>query len=213
MKSSKSYSIHPKHLHNAKALSRAQTADSAPRSVPPPPASTVRTSPRDFANPVDHQHPYESMGRFAQPLALRYDANRTRHSYYRQVRFLHSTRRPADFRAALSVLSPADASPESHRAHPPSAGTSSGYGLHPLLANASLRRSLATHRHARQRWLLSRSNPGALQTVDNSPSRASLGIDYPTRTSETPPSKPRYLSYLVVRPGSISPTRLTSGAR
>ena len=89
MKSSKSYSIHPKHLRNAKALRRSQTADSAPRSEPPPAASTVRTTPRDFANPVDYQHPYESMGRFAQTLALRYDANRTRHSYYRQLRLLH----------------------------------------------------------------------------------------------------------------------------
>ena len=89
MKSSKSYSIHPKHLRNAKALRRTQTADAAPTSVPPPPTSTVRTTPRDFANPVDYQHPYESMGRFAQALALRYDANRTRHSYYRQLRLLH----------------------------------------------------------------------------------------------------------------------------
>ena len=89
MKSSKSYSIHPKHLRNAKALRRSQTADSAPTSEPPSAASTIRTTPRDFANPVDYQHPYESMGRFAQTLALRYDANRTRHSYYRQLRLLH----------------------------------------------------------------------------------------------------------------------------
>ncbi len=85
MKSSKSYTIHPKYLRNAKALRRAQSADSTPRSVPPPPASTVRTTPRDFANPVDYQHPYESMGRFAQAPALRYDAYGTRHAYYRQL--------------------------------------------------------------------------------------------------------------------------------
>ncbi len=89
MKSSKSYTIHPKHLRNARALRRSQAADSAPPAVSTPPASTVRTTPRDFANPVDYQHPYESMGRFAQALALRYDANRTRHAYYRQLRLLH----------------------------------------------------------------------------------------------------------------------------
>ncbi|MBL9173085.1 MAG: tyrosine-type recombinase/integrase [Verrucomicrobiales bacterium] len=88
MKSTKSYTIHPKHLRNARALRRSQAADSAPPTVSPP-ASTVRTTPRDFANPVDYQHPYESMGRFAQALALRYDANRTRHAYYRQLRLLH----------------------------------------------------------------------------------------------------------------------------
>ncbi len=43
----------------------------------------------EFANPVDYQHPYESMGRFAQALPLRYDSNRTRHAYYRQVRLIH----------------------------------------------------------------------------------------------------------------------------
>jgi integrase/recombinase XerD len=89
MKSSKSYTIPPQYLRHAKARRRTQTADSTPTSVPPPPAATVRTTPRDFANPVDYQHPYESMGRFAQALALRYDANRTRHSYYRQLRLLH----------------------------------------------------------------------------------------------------------------------------
>ena len=89
MKSTKSYTIHPKHLRNARALRRSQTADSAPPTVLPAPVSTVRTTPRDFANPVDYQHPYESMGRFAEALALRYDANRTRHAYYRQLRLLH----------------------------------------------------------------------------------------------------------------------------
>jgi integrase/recombinase XerD len=51
--------------------------------------ATVRTTARDFANPVDYQHPYPSMARFADHLALSYDANRTRHSYYRQLRLIH----------------------------------------------------------------------------------------------------------------------------
>ena len=89
MKSTKSYTIHPKHLRNARALRRTQTADSTQPAVSTSPASTVRTTPQDFANPVDYQHPYESMGRFAQALALRYDANRTRHAYYRQLHLLH----------------------------------------------------------------------------------------------------------------------------
>ena len=48
----------------------------------------IRTTPRDYVNPVDYRHPYESMDRFAKALALRYDANRTRHAYYRQLRLI-----------------------------------------------------------------------------------------------------------------------------
>ena len=95
MKRPKSSSIHPKHLQNARALqrdrvgTRTQTPVSVAAPAAPPAASTIRTTPRDFINPVDYQHPYASMGRFAQALALRYDANRTRHAYYRQVRLIH----------------------------------------------------------------------------------------------------------------------------
>lgn len=49
----------------------------------------IRTTARDYENPIDYQHPYPSMARFAEHLALRYDANRTRHSYYRQLRLIH----------------------------------------------------------------------------------------------------------------------------
>lgn len=56
---------------------------------PKPHPRDVRTTGREYANPVDYQHPYASMERFAQWLALRYDANRTRHAYYRQVRLIH----------------------------------------------------------------------------------------------------------------------------
>jgi integrase/recombinase XerD len=48
----------------------------------------IRTAAREYANPVDYSHPYESMARFAALLALRYDANRTRHAYYRQLRLI-----------------------------------------------------------------------------------------------------------------------------
>ena len=89
MKTPNPYSIHPQHLQNAKALQRAKTQDAAGTPTPPPTASTIRTTPRDFVNPVDYQHPYDSLARLAKALALRYDANRTRHSYYRQLRLIH----------------------------------------------------------------------------------------------------------------------------
>ena len=68
--------VHEKHHHSSHTDS--------------PPANQIfRASAREFANPVDYQHPCQSMARFADFLALRYDANRTRHSYYRQVRLIH----------------------------------------------------------------------------------------------------------------------------
>lgn len=57
-----------------------------PKSSLPP---GIRTTAREYVNPVDYRHPYESMSRFADFLALRYDANRTRHAYYRQLRLIH----------------------------------------------------------------------------------------------------------------------------
>ena len=72
---------------------RVELSHSSPRQskCAPTPVSTpeIRTSARDYANPVDYDHPYESMARFADFLALHYDANRTRHAYYRQVRLIH----------------------------------------------------------------------------------------------------------------------------
>ena len=88
MKNTNPYSIHPQHLQNAKALRRAKTPDAAGSPTPPPTASTIRTTGREYVNPVDYQHPYDSMARFAKALVLRYDANRTRHAYYRQIRLL-----------------------------------------------------------------------------------------------------------------------------
>ena len=60
-----------------------------PNTWEPKSLATIRTTAREYANPVDYQHPYPSMARFAEHLALRYDANRTRHSYYRQLRLIH----------------------------------------------------------------------------------------------------------------------------
>jgi len=89
MKNSNPHSIHPKHLQRAKALQRAKSPDALETPTPSPAASTIRTTGREYVNPVDYQHPFDSMARFAQALALRYDANRTRHAYYRQLRLLH----------------------------------------------------------------------------------------------------------------------------
>ena len=90
MKSTNPSTLHPKHLKNAQALRRSKAQDPAATPPPSPPeVSTIRTTSRDYVNPVDYQHPFESMARFAQTLALRYDANRTRHAYYRQLRLLH----------------------------------------------------------------------------------------------------------------------------
>lgn len=69
----------------------ANTLSSKP-SRPGPKSSSlgeIRTTGREYLNPVDYQHPHESMARFAELLALRYDANRTRHAYYRQLRLIH----------------------------------------------------------------------------------------------------------------------------
>jgi len=57
---------------------------SAPKSLLP------RTGPgRPYANPLDYDHPFASMAEFAKLLNLRHDSNRTRHSYYRDLRLLH----------------------------------------------------------------------------------------------------------------------------
>ena len=44
---------------------------------------------RQYTNPIDYDHPWPSMLQFAQLLTLRYDCNRTRHSYYRDMRLVH----------------------------------------------------------------------------------------------------------------------------
>jgi hypothetical protein len=51
-----------------------------PVSTPIPSLHAIRTCGREYVDPVDDRHPYNSMARFADLLALRYDANRTRHA-------------------------------------------------------------------------------------------------------------------------------------
>lgn len=58
------------------------------RTTRPAASPHIRRTARDFANPVDYRHRYESLGRYADFLALRYDANRTRHAYYRHLRLI-----------------------------------------------------------------------------------------------------------------------------
>jgi site-specific recombinase XerD len=59
-------------------------ATTAPKFILP------RTGPgRAYANPLDYDHPFESMSEFAKLLNLRYDSPSTLHSYYRDMRLLH----------------------------------------------------------------------------------------------------------------------------
>ena len=78
-----------KNINHSLNTDQTSTHSSTPKLWTPESLATVRTTARDYANPVDYQHPYPSMARFADHLALSYDANRTRHSYYRQVRLIH----------------------------------------------------------------------------------------------------------------------------
>jgi integrase/recombinase XerD len=78
-----------KNTNHSSLIEKTSIPTSNPNLWTPKSLATIQTSARDFANPVDYQHPYPSMARFADHLALSYDANRTRHSYYRQLRLIH----------------------------------------------------------------------------------------------------------------------------
>jgi len=78
--------INLKHRGPRKAEPMAKESTWGPKPATP---SGIRTTARDYANPVDYQHPYPSMSRYGDFLALRYDANRTRHAYYRHLRLIH----------------------------------------------------------------------------------------------------------------------------
>jgi integrase/recombinase XerD len=49
----------------------------------------IKAVSKEYENPVTYDHPYSSLRRFAEFLALRYDCTRTCHAYYRQMRLLH----------------------------------------------------------------------------------------------------------------------------
>ena len=78
-----------KNIKHSSTTDRNQKPSPTAHAWTPKSLAMIRTTARDFANPVDYQHPYPSMAQFADHLALSYDANRTRHSYYRQVRLIH----------------------------------------------------------------------------------------------------------------------------
>ena len=69
-----------KNIKDSPTTNRNQTSPTA-NAWTPKSLATIRTTARDYANPVDYQHPYPSMAQFANHLALGYDANCTRHSY------------------------------------------------------------------------------------------------------------------------------------
>ena len=78
-----------KSTNHSPSIHNTNNSTANPNLWTPKSLATIRTTARDYANPVDYEHPYPSMARFADHLALRYDANRTRHSYYRQLRLIH----------------------------------------------------------------------------------------------------------------------------
>ena len=64
---------------------------------------------RNLADPLTYRHPYDSMRRYAQLLALRHDSSRTRHAYYRASRFFgfcHPSARNTRERIAFHCGSP-----------------------------------------------------------------------------------------------------------
>lgn len=63
---------------------------STPKSSNVNPSTIIRPRAGNrYRNPLDYDHPYPSMRRFAELLNLRHDANRTRHAYYRDMRLIH----------------------------------------------------------------------------------------------------------------------------
>ena len=83
--------IVPAAIHLASAESPPELAAPALSGASAPdrkPAICVKVGAR-YSDPVTYTHPYESMRRFAQLLALRFDMVRTRHSYYRDLRLIH----------------------------------------------------------------------------------------------------------------------------
>lgn len=66
-------------MHNAKP--QPSSKSTAPQSA----ASGRPLGHRVLPNPLGYNHAYDSMARYAELLALRYDCNRTRHAYYRQL--------------------------------------------------------------------------------------------------------------------------------
>ena len=73
------------HNHNTKPDSSATTLSSpkpTDQGTTPGHPPAFRTTAREYINPVDYKHPYDSMAQFADFLALRYDANRLRVQFH-----------------------------------------------------------------------------------------------------------------------------------
>lgn len=63
------------------------TTAGLPRPIPQRQAPR-RPDPRHHLDPLDYDHPWPSLAEYAKRLALRTDASRTRHSYYRSLRLI-----------------------------------------------------------------------------------------------------------------------------
>lgn len=78
---------HPHKNADQSVRARASGQAETPRSTPSP-RRTRPDSGRRGPDPLDYDHIYPSLKRFAEFLALRYDHARTRHAYYRQARLI-----------------------------------------------------------------------------------------------------------------------------
>jgi len=75
-------------MKTVKSTDRKLTAKTSQKQSSLPPPLTQPIYAREYINPIEYHHPYASMGQYAAFLALRYDANRTRCAYYRQIRLV-----------------------------------------------------------------------------------------------------------------------------
>ncbi len=87
-------------MHNSKIIRKPTVSHASSLAAPAPstplPGGVARFHPgvttragRPYADPTSYAHAHASMGEFARLLALRYDALRTRHAYYRDLRLIH----------------------------------------------------------------------------------------------------------------------------
>ena len=74
-------------LRRWEAMFNSKTAGASPSTAVPTTFTTCAD--RSHRDPLGYRHPYDSMRRYAELLALRHDCLRTRHAYYRAMRLLH----------------------------------------------------------------------------------------------------------------------------
>lgn len=76
-------------VSSRKRLSAGKLYTTSPDAVQRMHPDVQTRSGRAYSDPITYDHPWPSMIDYARLLALRYEALRTRHSYYRDMRLLH----------------------------------------------------------------------------------------------------------------------------